>query len=75
MDVTAQFPAPAMEGDLMQLEMSIAEWGGKVLRLRYEGRVGARTVVTGTELRGLFVMRDGRLRAGEMAPLRELLDH
>lgn len=74
MNVDAQFPSPTMEGDEMQLHMTIAEWGARVLKLGYEGQVDGRTVVNGTELRGLFVMRDGRLRAGDMAPLRALLE-
>jgi len=73
MDVQARFPSPAMEGDEMALEMTIEEWGEKTLRLGYDGKIDGRTVVLGTELRGIFVMRDGRLRAGEMAPLRDLL--
>ena len=56
------------------LSMSIEEWGRKTLRLRYEGRVDDRVVVQGHELRGLFVMRDGKMRAAEMAPLREMLE-
>ena len=37
-------------------------------------RIGDRVVVQGHEKRGLFQMRDGRLRAGKMAPLRALLE-
>ena len=73
MDVGADFPSPTMEGDAMQLHLSVVEWGNKTLRLSYTGQVDGRTVVKGHELRGLFVHRDGRLRAGEMAPLRALL--
>ena len=58
----------------MTLDMSVAEWGSKTLKLAYEGRVGDRTVVIGNELRGCFMMQDGRMRAGPMAPLKTLLD-
>ena len=74
MDVRANFTSPAMDGDLMTLDMTIRDWGRKSLTLGYLGRIGDRAVVEGTEVRGMFVMRDGRLRAGEMAPLRALLD-
>ena len=74
MDVRANFVSPALDGDMMTLDMTIRDWGHKSLTLGYLGRVCARAVVEGTELRGMFVMRDGRLRAGEMAPLRALLD-
>lgn len=74
MDVNARFPSPAMEGDVMALDLTIDEWREKVLMLSYVGRIGERVVVEGAEKRGLFLMRDGRLRAGEMAPLRALLE-
>lgn len=74
MDVHANFVSPALDGDLMTLDMTILDWGSKSLKLGYRGRIGERTVVNGTELRGMFVTREGRLRAGEMAPLRTLLD-
>ena len=57
----------------MTLSMTIAEWGSKTLRLAYEGQVSGRTVVVGFEVRGMFVERDGRLRAGDMAELRAAL--
>lgn len=74
MDVHANFVSPAMDGDMMTLDLSILDWGNKSLTLGYLGRIGTRAVLEGTELRSMFVMRDGRLRAGEMAPLRALLD-
>lgn len=73
MDVGANFPSPAMDGDLMVLDMTLAEWGRKTLRLDYEGRVGERTVVRGHELRGCFVDDGDRMRAADMEPLRALL--
>ena len=74
MDVRANFVSPALDGDMMTLDMTIRDWGHKSLTLGYLGRIGTRAVVEGTELRGMFVTRDGRMRAGEMAPLRALLD-
>lgn len=74
MDVDARFPGPATEGDRMRLDMTIADWGGKTLRLEYTGFVRERPVVEGHELRGLFVEREGRMRAGDMAPLRAILE-
>ncbi len=74
MDTGAQFPSPARDGDEMALEMTLAEWGAKTLRLRYRGLIEGRVVVEGFELRGLFVEREGRLRAGDMAPVRAILN-
>ncbi|MDK3017226.1 acyl-CoA thioesterase [Pseudodonghicola flavimaris] len=73
MDVHAKFLSPALDGDLMTLELRLQEWGDKTLTLDYLGRIGDRHVVRGTELRGMFIRRDGRMRAGEMAPLRAAL--
>ncbi|MBL3702813.1 acyl-CoA thioesterase [Sulfitobacter sp. BDSS02] len=73
-DVKANFPSPAVEGDEMSLVLSIEKWSDKTLTLGYEGKVGDRVVVSGSEIRGLFIQKDGRMRAGEMAPLRALLD-
>lgn len=73
MDVGASFPAPAAEGDVIALHLWLERWGNRSLRLAYEGRVEARAVVTGHEVRGLFQDRDGIMRAGDMAPLRAAL--
>ena len=73
MDAGAGFTAPAGENDLMRLELRFDAWGAKSLRLAYNGFVGDRPVVRGHEVRGLFVMREGRMRGGDTAPLREIL--
>ncbi|MEX0286273.1 MAG: acyl-CoA thioesterase [Paracoccaceae bacterium] len=73
MDTGARYPAPATDGDMLRLEMTLAEWGSKTLRLTYNGYVEDRCVVDGFELRGLFIRSDGRLRAGDMAPVKARL--
>ncbi len=74
MDVGANFPSPALDGDLMELQMTLLDWGRKTLKLGYRGLIGDRIVVEGFELRGLFVERDGRMRAGDMDALRAVLE-
>lgn len=73
MDTGARFPAPARDGDDMDLHLTLAEWGRKTLRLTYRGMVNDTCVVEGFELRGLFIRENGRLRAGNMEPLRARL--
>lgn len=73
MDVGANFPSPALDGDLMDLQMTLLEWGRKTLKLGYRGVIDGRTVVEGFELRGMFIQHEGRMRAGDMAPLRAIL--
>lgn len=73
-DTGAKFPSPATEGDVLRLEMTLAEWGSRTLRVEYIGHVSDRRVVEGFELRGLFIVgEDGRMRAGVMAPLYEMI--
>lgn len=73
MDVSAQFRAPVVENTMLQIEMRIERWGSRSLRLGYRGLQDGRLSVEGHELRGVFLRRDGRLTAGEVAPLREAL--
>lgn len=73
MESDARFHAPVRENEVLELEMTVAEWRSRSLLLVYEGRVGQRLCVTGHERRGVFVMREGRMGAGEVAPLRTAL--
>ncbi|WP_213545710.1 acyl-CoA thioesterase [Vannielia litorea] len=69
----ARFRSPALDGDVLRLEMRVGDWGRKSLRLDYRGSVGERLVIEGEELRGVFVDDGGRIRAGDVAPLREVI--
>lgn len=73
-DSGAAFRSPASDGDLLDLALDVEEWRNKTVRLRYVGRIGERVAVEGFEVRALL-MRDGnRLRAGEMTPLRAIME-
>lgn len=72
-DVGARFLSPATAGDVMQLQLRFDTWAERTLRIAYDGWVGDRQILTGHEIRTVFVERDGRLRAGETAPLKALL--
>lgn len=73
-DTGAKFPSPATEGDVLRLEMTLVEWSSRTLRIEYIGYVSDRRVVEGFELRGLFIAgEDGRMRAGAMAPLQDMI--
>ena len=73
-EVGGAFRAPAEDGDALVLTARLVEWRGKTLRIAYEGRIDDRLTVEGFEVRGLFTRENGRLRAGRMAPLREMLE-
>ena len=73
-EVGGAFRAPAEDGDALVLTARLVEWREKTLRIAYEGRIDDRLTVEGFEVRGLFTRENGRLRAGRMAPLREMLE-
>lgn len=73
-DVGATFRSPAVNGDRLDLAVRIVEWNAKTFRLAYRGMIGGRPVVEGFELRGVFIRDGERLRAGEVAPLRAILE-
>lgn len=74
MEAGAKFRSPLRQDDLLTLTLHAEDWGRKTLRLHYDGHVGARLAFTGHEVRGLFRRTEGGLVAGEMAPLRDILD-
>lgn len=73
-EVGGTFRSPAANGDRLDLVARIVEWRGRTFRLAYEGRIGERLVVEGFELRGIFIRDGDRLRAGDVAPLRAILE-
>ena len=74
LETTARFLSPVENGDLLTLTMTGLDWKARTLRVDYHGTCDGRDVIEGHELRGLFVRKDGRLRAAELAPLRALLE-
>lgn len=70
MGVKTRFLSPGRDGDLMVLELAAPDWRGRSFALPYRGRVGDRILLEGTETRGLFVQRDGRLTAAPVDALR-----
>ncbi|MFN3549699.1 MAG: acyl-CoA thioesterase [Mesorhizobium sp.] len=73
-DVGGTFRSPAADGDRLDLVARLVEWNARTFKLAYEGRIGERLVVQGFELRGVFIRDGERLRAGEVAPLRAILE-
>lgn len=73
-DVGGTFRSPAVDGDRLDLVARIVEWRTRSFRIAYEGRIGERLVVEGFEVRGVFIRDGERLRAGDVAPLRTILE-
>lgn len=73
MEADAKFRAPVRENQTLELQMRATEWHRKAVRLDYAAYQGDQLALTGHELRGVFVMRGGRMGAGEVADLRAAL--
>lgn len=74
MSAEAKFRRPMRENDRVEIALVSAEWGAKTLALDYELRVDGAVAAAGREVRGVFVPTGEGLRAGEMAPLRAMLE-
>ena len=74
MNVEIAFKSPALEGDLMQLRIKEIIWTRKSYAVRYQARIGQRLVFEAAETRGIFIRRDGKMVAGDVAPLKHLFE-
>ncbi|MBO9409478.1 acyl-CoA thioesterase [Shimia sp. R9_1] len=74
METQAKYRRPLRDGDLLTIRMEITDWAAKSYRLSHLGYIGEDLAFEGTEVRALFEMRDGRMRAGEVARLKSLLE-
>lgn len=73
MEATLAFRSPGYEGQTIRYGIERIEWSGRAFDIHYRATEGARLVLEGRERRGVFVARDGRLAAGDVAPLRAAL--
>lgn len=72
-DSGATFKSPALQNDVLQLEMSFGETSRKTFRLNYTGLINGRIAAEGYEVRGVFLKTKDGLRGGEVAPLMDIL--
>lgn len=73
MNADQSFRAPAREGDKILYLINEIKWSGRSYKLDYTVWSGNLLVLEGHETRGVFVLSDGRMRAGDTAPLKKLL--
>lgn len=74
MEARLSFRAPAGQGDPIEYRIEGIEWANRSFDVAYAAWSGDRMILEGLERRGVFVDRDDRMAAAEVAPLRELLD-
>jgi len=73
-DASARFRHPMHDGDRLNLRISEAKWSQRSLTLNYEGTVDGRRAFEGNEVRCLFIQSETGIVAGDLAPLRALLE-
>lgn len=73
MEAKLAFRSPGLEGQTVTYSIDAITWSGRAFDLAYSARVGERLLLEGHERRGVFIERDGRLTAGDVAPLKALL--
>lgn len=74
MNTEMNFRSPAHENDLLTVRIIGIDWLETRFEIGYEAHIGERLIFKATELRGVFIPVDGRLRAGNVADLRRLLE-
>lgn len=72
-DSSAQFRSPMRDGDLLSIQMTIAEWGRKTVTVTYEGQIEDRVAFSGKEVRCVFIPTPNGLVAGDMSALQSIL--
>ena len=73
MNAEMNFRSPARENDLLQVQITGIDWSDKYFEIRYEAHIGTRLVFKALEKRGIFILQDDRLRAGDVSELRRRL--
>lgn len=69
----ARFQSPLRDGDHLEVETTITDWGRKTLTLAHVGRVGQRPVFEVKEVRCLFKATETGMVAAEVGGLRSRL--
>jgi acyl-CoA thioesterase FadM len=73
MSVEMSFRSPVAPGDTLELGLTGMDWNDRSLTLAYSGNVGDRLAFRASETRGVFVLEDGRMRAGTTDSLKAKL--
>lgn len=73
MESGLSFRSPATEGAALRYEIDRIDWSGRSFEVHYRAFEGERLILEGSERRGVFIDKDGRMSAGDVTPLRERL--
>ncbi len=71
---SARFQSPLRDGDLLEIETTISDWGRRTLTVTHAGSVSGRAVFEVKEVRCLFKATKTGMVAGEVGELRAVLE-
>ena len=73
-DCGASFHHVVRDGDVLQVNLFITEWRRKTFKVEYEAYVNDVLCLTAYEVRGLFQIVEDKIKAGEVSPLKSVID-
>jgi 4-hydroxybenzoyl-CoA thioesterase len=73
-DCGATFHHVVRDGDVLQVNLFITEWRRKTFKVEYEAYVNDVLCLTAFEVRGLFQIVEDKIKAGEVSPLKAVID-
>jgi len=73
-DCGASFHHVVRDGDVLQVNLFITEWRRKTFKVEYEAYVNDVLCLTAYEVRGLFQVVEDKIKAGEVSPLKAVID-
>jgi 4-hydroxybenzoyl-CoA thioesterase len=73
-DCGASFHHVVRDGDVLQVNLFITEWRRKTFKVEYEAYVNDVLCLTAFEVRGLFQIVEDKIKAGEVSPLKAVID-
>jgi len=73
-DCGASFHHVVRDGDVLQVNLFITEWRRKTFKVEYEAYVNDVLCLTAYEVRGLFQIVEDKIKAGEVSPLKAVID-
>jgi len=73
-DCGASFHHVVRDGDVLQVNLFITEWRRKTFKVEYEAYVNDVLCLTAYEVRGLFKIVEDKIKAGEVSPLKAVID-
>ena len=73
-DCGATFHHVVRDGDVLQVNLFITEWRRKTFKVEYEAYVNDVLCLTAYEVRGLFQIVEDKIKAGEVSPLKSVID-